>query len=227
LNPRRRCDSRRGEQAQAHQSEWRANTSHHRHSNTETLRRLLQRQRQSAQIQADDQAVLLAGERQHGAFLVGEDDGLRALDGGCAGAALGVDTVDVGRAADIGDGAMEVRLRGAEGEAVTQPPDRQRIAAALEREHTLAGRTPDDEPGLEDTDADRAAVGVRNRHRAEQRRNGEEAGSQSRQDLHRKFSLTAKAPQRMDDSIVYLGAMTGTMARGMPSADVCHPYRAV
>jgi len=36
-----------------------------------------------------------------------------------------------------------------------------------------------------------------------------------------KFSLTAKAPQRMDDSALYLGAMTGAMTRtmigGMPS----------
>src|SRR5271155_5872155 len=106
--------------------------------NPETLRCLLQGQHQSAQIQADDQAVLLAGERQHGAALVGEDDGLRALDGGCAGAGLGVDAGNVGRAADIADGAMEVRLRGAEGEAVTQAPDRQRIAAALERQHGLS-----------------------------------------------------------------------------------------
>ena len=44
---------------------------------TGTLRCLVQRQRQAAQIQADDQTVLLAGERQHGAALVGEDHGLR------------------------------------------------------------------------------------------------------------------------------------------------------
>ena len=118
---------------------------------------LLQRQRQSAQIQADDQAVLFADERQHGAALVGEDDGLRALEGGGAGAGLGVDADDVGRAADVADGAMEVRLRGAEGEAVAQAADRQRIAVALERQHAAAGRAADDEPGLEDADADRAA----------------------------------------------------------------------
>ena len=43
----------------------RENTCHHRHPNTETFRRLLQRQHQSAQIRADDQAGLLAGEGQH------------------------------------------------------------------------------------------------------------------------------------------------------------------
>jgi hypothetical protein len=143
---------------------------------------LLQRQRQSAQIQADDQAVLLAGECQHGAVLVGENHGLRAPDGGGAGAALGVDAVNVGRAVDIADGAMEVRLRGAEGEAVTQPADRQRIALAVERQHTFAGRAAHDEACLEDADADRAVVGVRNRRRAQkrsdtERRDGEEAGS--------------------------------------------------
>jgi hypothetical protein len=37
-------------------------------------RRLLQAQRQSAQIQADDQAVLLAGERQHGDLLSSQND---------------------------------------------------------------------------------------------------------------------------------------------------------
>ena len=64
-------------------------------------------------------------------------------------------------------------------------------------------------------------VGVRNRRRADERRDGEEAGSQSRQDLHGKFSLTAKAPQRMDNSALYpgamMGAMTGIMTRGMPA----------
>jgi hypothetical protein len=39
--------------------------------------------------------------------------------------------------------------------------------------------------------------------------------------LHGKFSLTAKAPQRMDDSALYpgamTGAMTGIMTRGKPS----------
>ena len=75
---------------------------------TATLRRLLQRQRQAAQIQADDQAVLLAAERQHGAALVGEDNGLRAPPDGGAGAALGVDPGDIRRTANIADGAMEV-----------------------------------------------------------------------------------------------------------------------
>ncbi len=76
------------------------------------LRRLLQRQHQSAQIRADDQAGLLAGEREHGAALVGQHNALGAPPDGCAGAALAVvDAVDVRRAVDIGsDGAMEARL---------------------------------------------------------------------------------------------------------------------
>ena len=68
---------------------------HERHANAETLWPLFQRQHQSAQIQADDQAGLLSAERQHSAVLVGEDDGLRAAQDGGAGAALGVDPGDV------------------------------------------------------------------------------------------------------------------------------------
>src|SRR6185437_1891951 len=122
--------------------------------------RLLQRQREPAQIEADDEPLLLAGQREHRAALVGEHDGLRATHRGSPRAGLRIDSFHIGRPADVGHAAAEARLRRAEGKAIAQAADRQRIIMAVEVQHAAAGRTADHKARLKDSDADGGAVGL-------------------------------------------------------------------
>jgi len=77
-------------------------------------------------------------------------------------------------AANVAHRAVEARLGGAEGEAVADAADRDRVAAAVEDEHAVAGRTADDDAGLDDAEADAAAVGARGRRREREARHGGE-----------------------------------------------------
>src|SRR5664279_742753 len=121
--------------------------------------RLPQRKRHAVEVRADDQAGRAAAEREHRAVLVGEHDCLRAAANRRADVTRGIDAGDIRRAADVAHRAVEARLGDAEGEAIAEAADRQRIAPAMERQRAAAARAADDEAGLEDAEADAAAVG--------------------------------------------------------------------
>src|SRR3984885_12954607 len=101
-------------------------------------KKLPHRNAQSAQIEIDLQSDLLAGQREDGALLVAQRDELRAGAHCAAGTDRAIDAGDVGRAADIADGAVEVGLRRPEHEARAQAADRDRIVLAMERQRAAA-----------------------------------------------------------------------------------------
>ena len=122
--------------------------------------RLLHRDDQAVEIRADDGADRTAGERQHRAVLIGEHDGLRAPPQRRADVSRGIDAGDIPRAADVAHRAAKVRLGSAEGEAVAQPADPERVLSTLEGEGARAGRAADDNARFDDAETDAAAVGI-------------------------------------------------------------------
>jgi hypothetical protein len=121
---------------------------------------LLHRDDQAIEIRADDGADRTAGQRQHRAVLVGEHNGLRAPAQRRADVSSGIDAGDIPRAADVAHRAAKVRLGSAEGEAVAQPADPERVLSALEGEGAGAGRAADDKARFDDAETDAAAVGI-------------------------------------------------------------------
>lgn len=118
-----------------------------------------QRQRHAVEIEVEDQPGLRAGHLHHRALLVGEDDRLRPAHDGRAGRACAIDTLDIARMEDVADGAAQIGLRAAEGEAVTQAADRDRILAAAKRQRAGADGAADHPAGLDERQADGADIG--------------------------------------------------------------------
>jgi hypothetical protein len=126
-----------------------------------TFRPSLHRNNQPVEVRADDGADRFARERQQSAVLIGEYDRLRAPADCGAHVSRGINAGDIGRPADVAYRTVEPRLGGAEGEAVTEAADPERIASAVEGERARASRAADDEAGLDDAEADAARVGAR------------------------------------------------------------------
>jgi hypothetical protein len=147
---------------------------------------LLQGEGQAVEIRADDGADRVAGQRQHGAVLVGEHDRLRASPDGGADISGGIDAGHVRRALDIAHGAAEPRLGSAEGETITKAANAQRILAAVEEKRARTGRTTHDKTRLDDAEVDAPAVGIGggNASGAGQGQHGEEAGTQGEEAAH-------------------------------------------
>jgi hypothetical protein len=72
-----------------------------------TLRKLPHRNREPAQIGIRHQSHLVPGQFQHGALLVGQHDGPRAVAERQPGTGGAVDAGDVGRAVDVADAAAQ------------------------------------------------------------------------------------------------------------------------
>ena len=102
-------------------------------------------------LHRDDQAITsaltmapteLPVQFQHRAVLVGEHDGLCAPSQRRADVSGGIDAGDISRAADVAHRAAKVRLGSAEGEAVAQPADPERVLSAVEGEGARSRPSP-------------------------------------------------------------------------------------
>ena len=68
--------------------------------------------------------------------------------------------IHVERTSDVADLTEKIGRRGAEGKSVAHPADRERIAPAVEHQRAAAARAAHDKTGLDNVEADAAAVGV-------------------------------------------------------------------
>ena len=123
-------------------------------------RKLPQRNHQSVEVGGDDQSGLAARQRQHCAVLVGQYDPARAGADCGARAGSGVYAIHVGRTSDVADRADKIGRRGAEGESLAHPADRERIAPSVEQQRATAAGAAHDKPSLDNIKADAPAVGV-------------------------------------------------------------------
>jgi hypothetical protein len=149
-------------------------------------RPLLHCDRQAVEVGADDRADRVAGERQHRAVPIGEHDCLRAAADGRADIARGIDAGDVPRAVDVAHGAAKARLRRAEGEAIADAADPERVALAVEGERARARRAADHQARLDDAEADAALVGLGGGREgsAGQGQHGDQAGTKGGGSAH-------------------------------------------